>query len=415
VHYYHFFSQLLSAENEGKSMLSRNLSDRQYLKQLQFNNFQWDSARTMLRAHSYVPAKLRKDTSTLSHYIGFRMQENDYKVRMIRDEKYILMDSLEILQDSIRKYLQIEHPVPVNLENARVHVATDSVPAQSASADRVIRVWYDSNWVESEEPGPYYRIGVKDSIGRWQGSVRDFYEDGTIQMKGAYKDSRRDGIFLYYSHHNTYTSAGRYADNRSIGKWQTFHNNGKLESEIVYGEGMFTNNIWDSTGVAVVSGGRGTIAEFYQDGRKKSEGQYNNGSREGIWMGWHPDGSIYYKEEFNHGLLVHGRSRAMNGEEFIYDGSTLIPVPRNGHRHLKEYISESVRKINSPVNGVVRMVFRVTPKGILTDFEIDRSVSPELDQKAIDLIKGGPGWIPAKLHGHQPVDGFAWIDVSFHQ
>lgn len=413
VQYYQFFRQLLLAENEGKSMTSRKLSDSQFLLALKNNNMQWDSAQILLAAHEYIPKKLSADTFNLARYIQFRKIENDYKVRMIRDETYILFDSLEVLQDSLRKYLTIEHPIPVDLRNSASEDNSE-MPSPEVPRTEMIRVWYDSNWVEITSPGPYYRMGYKDSLNRWDGPVRDFYADGVIQMKGAYKEGRRDGIFLYYSHHNTYTSAGRYADNRSVGKWQTFHNNGRLKMETVYGNGVFYKNAWDSAGVQVISNGSGEVVEYYSNGAKKIEGKYQAGNKQGFWTGWHRNGTIHFREEFRDGRLIYGKSRTLNGDEFIYDAGTLMPRPATGINQMERYLREATGRSAVADRGTVRLSFRVTSSGVLTDFELENSVSAAADEEAIEIVKNGPRWIPAKLYGYESTDGFAWVDVPFN-
>jgi membrane associated rhomboid family serine protease len=414
VIYHRFFSEVVKAEKEGKEMTKSSLSDSEFLKHLQFNNAQWDTARTLLSSVTYIPEELHADTFTLSRYVHFRSMENDYKIRMIRDETYILMDSLSILQDSIRKYLQLEHPVPVDFSNTTdIPVDTVNDAAMSKEPGEFTRVWYDSNWVEVQGPSVYYRIGYRDSLDRWQGPVRDFYADGKVQMKGDYKNDRRHGIFLYYSHHNTYTSAGRYQDNRSVGKWQTFHNNGRLKNEIVYGQKIFYRNIWDSSGVQQVNNGAGKVTEYYPGSSIRSEGEYVNGSMEGIWMGWHENGDIHYREEYRDGFLIHGRARDPRGNEYIYDRSSLVPAPVNGYQAFERYLRNERSRAQVTGSGTAKISFRVTAEGELVDFEVEKSVNREVDKEAIRILQQGPKWKPALLHGYIPVDGYAWADVVF--
>ena len=74
----------------------------------------------------------------------------------------------------------------------------------------------------------FFRVGQKDSLGRWQGSVIDHFKDGEIQMKGKYQKDMKDGVFIYYSNRRTYESAGRYEKEQAVGKWENFHWNGAL-------------------------------------------------------------------------------------------------------------------------------------------------------------------------------------------
>ena len=103
------------------------------------------------------------------------------------------------------------------------------------------KVYYDGQWKETDDlmSAKFFRVGQKDSLGRWQGSVIDHFKDGEIQMKGKYQKDMKDGVFIYYSNRRTYESAGRYEKEQAVGKWENFHWNGALRSEIFYGDEIF--------------------------------------------------------------------------------------------------------------------------------------------------------------------------------
>jgi antitoxin component YwqK of YwqJK toxin-antitoxin module len=279
---------------------------------------------------------------------------------------------------------------------------------------KMTTVWYDRNWEEvSGPPAEYYRIGYRDSLGLWQGAVRDHYANGVIQMKGSYKDDKRDGVFLYYSDHNTYTSAGRYKDNRSIGKWETYHTNGRLESEVYYTDRYFLKNLWDSAGHQWVKDGEGKQIQRYANGVVAAEGEYKDGYKEGYWYGRHENGEMYYEENYHQGKLLHGRSRSIKGEGVVYDASSLYPLPEGGYTKLEQYFQEAVKKFESPEKGTVRLSFRVTTDKLIADIQVETSVSEEVDKKAKQILLEGPSWIPAKEHGQEPVEGYGVVSIDF--
>jgi membrane associated rhomboid family serine protease len=411
VQYYHAMQQVLRAEDDYNGIAGNGkLTDKQLATALDSNTVQWDSANHLLQRLRRVPAELKKDSSSLRTYISLRKLENQYKVRIIHDERYILMDSIEVLQDSITRVVKLDYPQAMGIRgDAPPPPPTDSLALQREFS----RVWYDSNWVETDGPGAYYRIGYRDSLGQWQGPVRDHYANGKIQMKGNYKNGKRDGIFLYYSDHNTYESAGRYVDNESYGKWQTFHPNGRLQSETHYRERAFVATMYDSTGRVLLRNGAGTIIEYYDNGTVKTEGEYYDGAKEGLWTGRHKNGTVYYIEEYSRGVLTRGRSQLMTGEVFAYGTESLFPKPEGGYDRLNEYFRQRAHAVEATRPGVVKISFRVTAEGVLTDVEYDQRVEPELDALAKQFLLEGPTWLPAKLHGHKPVDGFARVNIEF--
>ncbi|HEX8041837.1 MAG TPA: rhomboid family intramembrane serine protease, partial [Chryseosolibacter sp.] len=201
VHYYRFFQSVMAAEDSTRQRLKKRLSDDQYLKVFAENTSQWDSSLSMLNRQSGLPVELSADTFKLRRYIGLRIEENDYKKKIIERESYIYLDSIEEANKQMSQFTALDFPLSFRIAD------TEKPPPADTSSRELIKVYYDRDWVEiPSPPGAYYRIGYRDSLGRWNGEVRDFYANGDVQMKGTYKENKRDGVFLYYSDHHTYTS-----------------------------------------------------------------------------------------------------------------------------------------------------------------------------------------------------------------
>jgi TonB family protein len=67
--------------------------------------------------------------------------------------------------------------------------------------------------------------------------------------------------------------------------------------------------------------------------------------------------------------------------------------PQNGWSELNKYLKQNAKPVNGKT-GVVRLSFVVNTDGSLTDFKVLKSLSPEADQAAIQLIKEGTTWLP---------------------
>lgn len=407
VHYYKFFQYVLAAEDSSRHRLRDGLTDGEYLKIFATNNQQWDTALSMLDHQAYLPPELSADTFKLRRYLGLRKQENVFKTRIIERESYIYLDSVAHAQESMSQYMSLDYGL--SFRSGEPTRPVDESPRKEPD-----RVWYDSDWVEvPAPPAAYYRIGFRDSLGRWDGLARDFYANGDIQMKGSYKEGKRDGVFLYYSDHHTYAAAGRYRNDERIGKWETFHDNGRLASEVYYDNGYFLKNLWDSLGNRLVTNGNGREVERYPNGVVAVDGEYRNGVKEGHWYGRHQNGSLYFEEVYTGGRLVSGKSRSADGKTFIYDASSLFPLPEAGFDKFNQYVKATAAKMSDGERGRVKISFRVTAKGVLTDVNAADGASPRLAGKAKEILLSGPGWVPAKVHGSKAVDGFAFIWVEF--
>lgn len=277
------------------------------------------------------------------------------------------------------------------------------------------KVFYDSSGTETHEThAAYYRVGLRDSLGRWDGVVREYYMNGDIKMKGTYRKDKRDGVFLCYSDHRTHTEAGRYVDDEKFGKWQMFHDNGKVAMETFYNSGAFLHSLWDSLGNRLVVDGNGREIRRYPNGVVAVEGEYRHGVREGYWYGRYPNGELYFEENFNGGRLFRGMSRTLTGETFVYDESSLHPIPEGGFERFHRYIRSETRKVDPDELGHVKITFRVTRKGVLTDLHITQGATPSLDEKAKAILLNGPRWLPARRHGHEPVDGTGVLLIEFY-
>lgn len=413
VTYYQFFQRLLDMEDETNALLSRKgYSDDEYLRDFKQQATQWDTVQSLLDAHDYLPEPLLSDTAKLRQYIRLKQLENSFRIAMIERESFRYLDSIEWAQQQIveRQLTQLDYPLTM----MRPMASSDNPsPTPTPQLERV-QVWYDKDWVQVEgSNGEYYRIGQRDSLGRWQGFVRDFYKDGTVQMKGAYKDDLRHGIFLFYSDHNTYTSAGRFNEERAVGKWEYFYDDGRLRSEEVYADGNYLNNMWDENGRQIVTDGEGQWITYYDNGVVSETGAIVGGKREGLWKGYHENGKPYFEEYYRRGRMLNGQSVDENGQRYVYDNTSEFPIPVGGNEAIVRHLQAEVKKLNPSVHGRVHMAFRVTVEGVLTDFLLDEKLTPELDQLAIEIVKRGPAWIPAKVHGHEKVEGWARVTVNF--
>lgn len=410
VTYFKFFQKVLTIEDSTALLFEKkNLSDAEFLKGFKKFYYAWDTAQAMLDALPYLPAELHADTSKLKRYIALRKVEANARINLIEKESYRYMDSIALAQEKMQPYMQLDYSLmmmrPIKNEKQ------DSLPPSQLER---VQVWYNDEWVELPgPPGTYYRIGQRDSLGRWQGAVRDFYKNGSVQMKGVYHDNQRDGIFIYYSDHNTYQSAGRYDHERAVGKWERFHDNGTLMSEEYYIDDYFIKNMWDADGNQLVKDGFGKYEKRYSNGVVAEVGEYKEGRKEGTWYGRHANGSLYFQEFFNNGKLVSGRSRTPDGQTYVYDESSFFPMPEGGNVNLVQYLSKRVKALNSNEHGRVHLIFRVTTSSAITDFDVIKSLNKELDAKAIEFIKEGPKWIPAREHGHLKQTGWGTVSVEF--
>jgi membrane associated rhomboid family serine protease/antitoxin component YwqK of YwqJK toxin-antitoxin module len=408
VRYFNFFQKVLEAQDSSRYVLNNSdkKSNEEFLRDYRRVNLKWDTALNMLNTEKYLPPELSSDTFRLRKVIHYEKAKAHYRTTMIENESYIYADSISMASDTIRKYTTLDYVL-----NLKYTPPDDTLERDEGPPLEMVKIWYDSDWVEIPyPPAAYFRVGQRDTAGLWQGPLTDYYNTGIIQMKGSYKDDAKNGIFIYYTRKGGYSAAGVYNNDQRVGKWETFHSNGKIESEVFYRDRYFMKSYWDSTGVQMVKNGSGREIHWYPNGVVAVEGDYVDGYQDGYWYGRHKDGSMYFEENYVRGRLVNGRSRSKSGRTAVYDESIFFALPEGGYKKLNEHIRSQVKPSGI---GTVKLSFRVTVSGQMTDFKVEKGVSKELDLRAKQIILSGPRWLPARMHGLEPTDGFAFVSVEF--
>lgn len=415
LNYYRIFHRVLQAERLTNQMYDQSNDDMQLKDSLITLIPRWDSIYSSLGSLRRVPEPLRQDTSTMKKYITLRKQDATFRIALIEKESYAYLDSLEIVNaglDSLPPFKFI-----LNFDPSDTELKPDTARTTPDLALETKRIFYDANWKQTDDPSAsvYYRIGTVDSLDRWQGKVTDYYRNGDIQMKGGYLNDMKNGVFIYYSKEGRYSSSGRYMKEDAVGKWENYHWNGALQSEVYYNDAAFTRNVWDSLGRAQVVNGNGRSVSWHSNGQVSQEGNYLNGRREGDWYGYHDDGKPYYHEVYRDNRLIRGAAEDKEGKRYVYDQLSLYPFPVIGMTEYKKYLERTMRRSDLPASttGVVKVIFDVGVDGSIWDFVVIQSLSPEHDREAVRLIEAGPAWRPGLLHGHVKLPSQGYVEVVF--
>jgi antitoxin component YwqK of YwqJK toxin-antitoxin module len=414
LRYYQLFQRVVKAEDLTNDLYKTVSTNAELVDSLRAVLPVWDSISSSLNTINKIPFQLSADTAVLRDYIALRRQETYYRIKQIERESYIYYDSIEILNAKFRALPELKYILNYKVMETQQELL-DTVRSHNALLEPA-KVYYDEHWKEIDDvvSAKYYRVGQKDSLGRWEGIVTDYYKNGDIQMKGKYSKDMKDGIFIYYSDRHTYESAGRYDKEFPVGKWENFHWNGTLESEVFYGDETVTANVFDSLGNPQVIGGNGKYKRWYSSGQVSEEGEYRNGRKEGLWYGFHPDGKPYYKEQYHDNRLIHGVSMGKDGRRYVYDHLSEYPLPENGMPTFKKYVEKNKREpLFKPSHGKVKVVFSVGIDGSTWNHVILQSLSSECDKEAIRLIHEGPKWRPALLHGQEKVPTQGYVEIDF--
>lgn len=413
VKYYHMYQGVLQQERITNGYYQHELDDAELADSLRAAIQAWDSISLAFDAIGPVRSPLHHDTSALRQYIRQHRSVTNYRTLLISRQSYTYLDSIEIANSGFDSIPALDYQLDYYPRPAYSQPAKDTTEGPELTPRRI---FYDASWREIHDPSAasYYRLGQVDSAGRWQGAVRDYYRNGDIQMKGTYTDNLKDGVFLYYSDHHTYTSAGRYQREEAIGKWESFHWNGRLQTETLHNSKTFVASVYDSLGIQQVAEGNGTVTAWHNNGQIAETGQYFHGMRTGDWLGYHADGKPYYREQYRDNRLVQGAAVDAAGKRYVYDELSQYAYPVNGMNAFDQYVEKNIRRPYPKASGArIRLLFQVGKEGDLWDFVILEGYTPEYEQEAIRLVKEGPKWRQGLLHGHIPVPSQGYAVILF--
>lgn len=174
-----------------------------------------------------------------------------------------------------------------------------------------VTIYYDKDWkeIEKAEDAVFYRKAYPDKNHLWV--ANDYFISHKIQMTGTYKDKKmeiKQGHYVYYYENGNKKSEGNYVNDKSEGLWIFWEENGIKSSEGTYSEG-YKNGSWK---------------RFYENGKLQSDEIWKNHFRT-YASSYFENGNLQYE-----GRLSFGKKEG----EWVYgniDGRTTMKVTyKNG-------------------------------------------------------------------------------------
>ena len=104
-----------------------------------------------------------------------------------------------------------------------------------------------------------------------------------MQIKGNYKDDKKDGVWEYYREDGTLEGKVTYKNDEANGKYESYFENGKT----LYSDGTYVNGKKN-----------GIEKEYYMSGKIQSATTYKNDTPEETTM-CYPSGKVYMKRNYN--------------------------------------------------------------------------------------------------------------------
>ncbi len=119
------------------------------------------------------------------------------------------------------------------------------IVSQELKSQDTVTIYFDKQWNQCDkELSSYYRKYYVTESKEY--NVQDFYKNGQIQMAGTYKKSdwkEKTGHFTFYYENGQKKSEGEYYKDKRTGKWIFWQENGNIRDEAKYKNGKIVSLI----------------------------------------------------------------------------------------------------------------------------------------------------------------------------
>lgn len=142
----------------------------------------------------------------------------------------------------------------------------------------------------------------------------------------------------------------------------------------------------------------GKFRSWYDNGRLKNEIDFKNNKCDGSLISYWRNGQLKRKDIFENGKFIEGACYDSLGNNVEHYSHEKMPMFPGGDKALFVYLSETVRypveAQKKGVHGRVITQFVVDVDGKITNVQVIRGISPELDAEARRVVRGMPRWEP---------------------
>ncbi len=285
--------------------------------------------------------------------------------------------------------------------------------------------------VPVRDSADFIRVVSEPDSGSTLYSVTEYYPNGAKKLIGKSISSipqKFDGVKLTFFKNGIKESITNYKSGSKAGDEFDYFPNGKIYLQIFYPDNGKPDNkfrddftivaLHDSTGARLVTDGNGRYQSYDKDFTYvNEEGEIKNGKFNGTWKGNFKDEQITFTENYDNGTLVSGTAILKDGKITTYTKSrAVMPEFEGGIPAFSQYLGNNIKYPDyarkNGIQGRVILTFTVEKTGEVTDIKVTRSVSKELDEEAVRVLKKSPKWVPGTRFG-VPVRVLYAVPVSF--
>lgn len=231
------------------------------------------------------------------------------------------------------------------------------------------------------------------------GTFYYFYPGGKLQQYGQYTHGKKRGLWLQFHTNGMMADSTFFEDGHPMGISMGWHDNGFVSDSSNW------NNAGDGVSVSWFDNGNISSAGYYTAWDK----------RRGKWQFFHNNGKISSYEVYDNGKPISKDCFDENGKKSASCLADTSAQFHGGNKAWQEYLSRKLYfppgyKFTNTDAATVVISFVIDEDGNVKAAYVYMPLFREFDQVALDVIKKSPRWIPAiehnrkiKYHFSQPI------------
>ena len=244
---------------------------------------------------------------------------------------------------------------------------------------------------------------------RWEKEVFDNYDD-KIEEITFYKDAActyMDGPYRNYYKNGNIKTAGQYMDNKKAGAWRIWDEDKHLTDSAYYSDGFIQGIAlsWSKDGVITDSSifgenGNGIKRGYWTKSILKETGNFVSGKKQGLWIYYYTTGikcqEVNYEADSAVTYTCFDDRGNVQTKDCYYEKEASF---KGGDKGWRDWLGKKLVSAPMPqayedglIYGTVLIRFVVDIFGNVTDVRIEKSVAPQLDMIAVNIIKQSPQW-----------------------
>jgi TonB family protein len=256
------------------------------------------------------------------------------------------------------------------------------LPLRPVFAQGADTVYYNKDWK---------KLKTKMAPGAAFFTITTYTDTTQIVSSEIKKEFYIGGEKKSESHYTVDRSKG-YKDRQQVGLDLSWYKNGQMKHKHDYTTGKK----------------EGPDTHWFEDGRLEHTSHYIDGKKEGEAFNYYLDGKVRRQELFANDQLVTGKCFTKAGADTVYYPSEEDPVFRGGEKAMIQFIVQHMRypkeSLKKSIEGLVVVQFVVNKNGRISDMEVVKKVSPDLDAESLRVVQlMDKKFQPARIEG-KPVD-----------